>query len=126
LQANEFTSFPRRPEAFQQIDSSIVRTHLHAAGPGRGGRPRSQRKGSHRRRGQRGGTAHFPWRCNERGQRSVDRGLYRRRNPVERVFNEMKHLRRVATRFDKFARNYVAATLLASARIGLNAYESTT
>jgi transposase len=32
--------------------------------------------------------------------------LYRARNLVERFFNEIKHCRRVATRYDKLAANY--------------------
>jgi len=59
-------------------------------------------------------------------------GLYsdpssqRQRNLIERFFNKLKHFRRVATRFDKLARNYLAAVLLASTRLWLRAYESTT
>ncbi len=40
-----------------------------------------------------------------------------RRNAVERYFCELNHLRRVATRFDEFARNFLAAVMLASTRI---------
>ncbi len=38
----------------------------------------------------------------------------------------MKHFRRVATRYDKLAANYLAALKLASVRLWLRAYESTT
>ena len=59
-------------------------------------------------------------------QRSVSRRIYRQRNLVERYFCKLKHFRRVATRFDKLARNYLASVLLASARIWMRNYESTT
>ena len=59
-------------------------------------------------------------------QRSVPAQLYRERNLIERFFNKLKHFRRIATRFDKLARNFLAAVLLASTRLWLRAYESTT
>ncbi|MFZ5730407.1 MAG: IS5/IS1182 family transposase, partial [Pseudomonadota bacterium] len=43
----------------------------------------------------------------------------------ERFFCKLKHFRRIATRFDKLARNFLAAVLLASTRLWLRAYEST-
>jgi transposase len=52
--------------------------------------------------------------------------LYKARNRIERFFNKMKHFRRVATRYDKLAANYLAALKLASVRLWLRAYESTT
>jgi transposase len=42
--------------------------------------------------------------------------LYRYRNLVERFFNKLKHYRAIATRFEKFAENYLALIKLASAR----------
>ena len=39
---------------------------------------------------------------------SIER-IYRQRNLVERFFCKLKHFRRVATRFDKLARNFLAA-----------------
>ena len=73
-----------------------------------------------------GARGHIPTQRDRKAQRAVDRGLYRQRNLVERFFNKLKHFRRIATRFDKLARNYLAAVLLASIRIRLRAYESTT
>ena len=58
-------------------------------------------------------------------KRSVDLQLYRQRNLVERYFCKVKHFRRIATRYDKLARNFLAALALASARIWLQAIEST-
>ena len=74
----------------------------------------------------RGGCAHIPTQRDRKVQRSVDPAIYRRRNVVERYFCKLKHFRRVATRFDKLARNFLAAVLLASTRIRLRTYESTT
>lgn len=74
----------------------------------------------------RGGCAHIPTQRNVRLQRSVDPALYRQRNLIERFFNKIKHFRRIATRFDKLARNFLAAVALASTRIWIRTYESTT
>lgn len=75
---------------------------------------------------QAGARAHIPSLSRRLVQRSVDHATYRERNLVERFFNRLKHFRRIATRFDKLARNYLAAVLLASTRLWLRAYESTT
>jgi len=74
----------------------------------------------------RGGRAHIPTQRDRKSQRSVDRELYRQRNLIERFFNKLKHFRRIATRYDKLARNFLAAVALASARLHLRNYESTT
>ena len=74
----------------------------------------------------RGGCAHIPTQKDRKVQRSIDPTIYRQRNQVERFFCKLKHFRRIATRFDKLARNFLAAVLLASTRLWLRAYESTT
>jgi transposase len=51
--------------------------------------------------------------------------LHRARNLVERFFNKIKQCRRVATRYDKLAANYLAFVKLASIRIWLRVNEST-
>jgi transposase len=51
--------------------------------------------------------------------------LYRSRNLVERFFNKIKQCRRIATRYDKLAANYLASIKLASIRLWIRAYEST-
>ena len=51
----------------------------------------------------RGGRAHIPTFRDRKVQRSVDRLIYRQRNLIERVFNKLKHFRRVAIRYDKTA-----------------------
>ena len=47
--------------------------------------------------------------------------LYRALNLVERFFNKIKQCRRVATRYDKLAANYLAFIQLASKRLWLRA-----
>ncbi len=47
---------------------------------------------------------------------------YRARNQVERFFNSIKQCRRVATRYDKLAANYLAFVQLASIRLWLAAH----
>jgi transposase len=73
-----------------------------------------------------GARAHIPTLRTRRVQRTVNAKLYRQRNLIERCFNKLKHFRRIATRFDKLARNYLAAVLLASTRLWTRLYESTT
>jgi len=74
----------------------------------------------------RGGHPHIPTQKDRKIQRSVDPAIYRQRNLVERFFCKLKHFRRIATRFDKLARNFLAAILLVSTRLWLRTYESTT
>lgn len=51
---------------------------------------------------------------NERPQRRFDRDLYRERNRVERCINRLKQFRRVATRYEKLAVNYLAMVTIAA------------
>jgi transposase len=51
--------------------------------------------------------------------------LYRARNLVERFFNKVKHFRRIATRDDKLAENFLAALKLAAILMWLRNSEST-
>jgi transposase len=44
---------------------------------------------------------------------------------MERFFSKLKHFRRVATRYDKLAENFLAMVQLASMRLWLRVYEST-
>ncbi len=73
----------------------------------------------------RGGRAHIPTCSDRKVQRTVDAELYRKRNLVERFFNKLKHFRRIATRYDKTARNFLAAVALAAIRLWAR-FESTT
>jgi transposase len=72
-----------------------------------------------------GGRAYIPTCRDRKRQRSVDPALYRHRNLVERFFNKLKHFRRIATRYEKTARNFLAAILIASTRLWTR-FESTT
>jgi transposase len=73
-----------------------------------------------------GVKVHIPSTSQRLMHRSVNRRIYRKRNLVERFFRKLKHFRRIATRYDKLARNFLAAVALASARIWTRAYESAT
>ena len=50
--------------------------------------------------------------------------LYKCRNLIERFFNKLKHFRAIATRYEKYAENYLALIKLASIRIWLRLNES--
>jgi hypothetical protein len=69
--------------------------------------------------------ANIPPKRNRRDPICFSPYLYRSRNLVERFFNKIKQCRRIATRYDKLAVNYLAFIKLASFRIWLRAYEST-
>jgi transposase len=43
-----------------------------------------------------------------------DREAYRQRNLIERMFARLKDFRRVATRYDKLAANFLASVLIAA------------
>jgi transposase len=51
--------------------------------------------------------------------RQIDRHLYRERSLVECFFQRIKRFRRIAMRFDKLARNFLAFVHLASALVWL-------
>ena len=72
-----------------------------------------------------GVLANIPPRCNRREPICFSPYPYRARNLVERFFNKIKHCRRVATRYDKLAANYLAFVQLASIRLWLRVSEST-
>jgi transposase len=61
-----------------------------------------------------GGEAVIPSRHNCKQQRAYDRERYKDRNLVERFWNKVKHYRRVATRYEKTARNFLAFIQVAS------------
>ena len=56
---------------------------------------------------------------------AFSRVLYRMRNRVEGFFNKLKQFRRIATRYEKLAANYLAMIKLATIRMWLRANEST-
>jgi transposase len=49
-----------------------------------------------------------------RGKEEFDKEAYRKRNLVERLINRLKQFRRVATRYEKRAKNYRAMLTLAA------------
>jgi len=70
-----------------------------------------------------GAWANIPPKRNRRDPICFSRYLYRDRNLVERFFNKIKQCRRVATRYDKLAANYLAFVKLACIRLWLRVYE---
>lgn len=59
-----------------------------------------------------GVEAVVPPKSNAREPWEYDRGLYRKRNEIERFFNRLKNFRRVATRYDKLASMFAAFVTL--------------
>lgn len=55
-----------------------------------------------------GAQAVIPPRSNRTEQRAYDRHLYKDRNLVERFFSRLKQFRRIATRYEKLARNFAS------------------
>ena len=72
-----------------------------------------------------GAWANIPPKRNRKDPVCFSPHLYRARNHIERFFNRIKQCRRVATRYDKLASNYLAFVQLASIRLWLRAYEFT-
>jgi putative transposase len=64
-----------------------------------------------------GGQSVIPPKRNRKVQRPYDRELYRERNHIERLFARLKQCRRIATRYDKTARNFLAFLHLAASMI---------
>jgi transposase len=52
--------------------------------------------------------------------------FYRARNRIERFFNRIKHFRRLATRYEKHAANFLAMLKLAATQLWLRHNESVT
>jgi transposase len=65
-------------------------------------------------------TPVIPPTANRNVTRPCDYALYCERNLIERFFNQLKHFRAIATRYDKLARNFLAGVQLAAAMILLN------
>jgi transposase len=55
----------------------------------------------------------IPPKSNRKEARYFDKDLYKERNSIERMFNKIKHFRRVATRYDKTASAYLSFVLVA-------------
>lgn len=86
----------------------------------------------------RGGRGHISTQRDRKMQRQADPALYRQRNlvdlrrendPLDRflillIFSKLKQFRKVATRYEKTARNYLAIVLIACSRLWMRSYES--
>jgi len=64
-----------------------------------------------------GAEAVVPSRSNAKAPREIDFVQYKERNLVERFWSKVKQYRRVATRYEKKARNYLAFVQVASIMI---------
>lgn len=67
----------------------------------------------------------IPTRKGERLQPNFDKAAYRQRNRVERLINRLKQFRRIATRYEKRAANYLAMVHLAMIMLWLPAFAET-
>src|SRR4051794_18517032 len=67
-----------------------------------------------------GRTAVIPPKANRKNLRPYDKELYEARYLIENFFAKLKQYRAIVTRYDKRARNFLAAIHLASAVIWLN------
>ena len=54
----------------------------------------------------------IPPRHNRRRPHPYDWELYKERNAIERLFNKLKHFRRIATRYDKLLANFMGFVTL--------------
>jgi len=59
----------------------------------------------------------IPNRSNRKQPFSFNKRLYKGRWRIESAFNRLKDFRRIATRYDRLARNYLASVCLAAALV---------
>ena len=69
---------------------------------------------------QAGKQAVIPPKANRKEQRDYDKELYKERHLIENFFAKLKQFRAIATRYEKTARNFLAAIHLAATVIWLN------
>ena len=62
----------------------------------------------------------IPPKRNRKEDLPYDAEIYRQRNRVERFFNRIKHFRRIATRYEKYACTFLAMVHLAAAFLYLS------
>ena len=67
-----------------------------------------------------GKAAVIPAKANRRAPRKFDRHIYKERHLIENFFARLKQFRAIATRYDKTARNFLAAVYLTASAIWLN------
>ena len=65
--------------------------------------------------GEQGAEAVIPPNPTRKHPHSYDAEAYKARNLIERMFCRLKDFRRIATRYDKLARNFLAGVLIAAA-----------
>jgi transposase len=70
-------------------------------------------------------TPIIPSRSDQPENPDFDRQTYRKRNLVERLVGKLKQFRRVATRYDKLDRHYLAFVQLASIVLWLRLFGDT-
>ncbi len=63
---------------------------------------------------ERGTTPVIPNNPTRKNPHPFDRATYRQRNAIERTFCRLKDWRRVATRYDRLATNFLAAVTIAA------------
>jgi transposase len=63
---------------------------------------------------QQGGRPVIPGKANRKRKIPLDRDRYKSRHLIENAFCRLKDFRRVATRYDKLARNYLSAVALSA------------
>ncbi len=61
----------------------------------------------------------IPSRINHKVQREIDKHLYKERHLIENQIGKLKHFRRVFSRFDKLAKNYLSFIYFASTVVWL-------
>jgi transposase len=61
----------------------------------------------------------IPSRARRKVPREYDQDLYKERNLIERMFNKLKHFRRVATRYDKLDIAYLGFVFIAASYLWL-------
>ena len=67
-----------------------------------------------------GKTVVIPSKSNRKEPRDLDKHLYAARHLIENFFARLKQFRAIATRYDKTARNFLAAVYLAASVVWLN------
>ena len=61
-----------------------------------------------------GAAPNIPPKINRRWKNCFSPWLYRHRNAIERMFGRLKDFRRIATRYDRLASNFLASVCLAA------------
>ncbi|GBQ92703.1 hypothetical protein GCM10007866_14350 [Gluconobacter albidus] len=68
----------------------------------------------------------IPSRKSRSAPQKTDWRRYRERNRIERMFNKLKQMRRIATRYDKTALSFMSFLNLAAARLWIRSFVNAT